>query len=161
MRLSSVIVLCLCLMLNACGYRPLYGGGSTAAVTVGLSQVAVAEQKTRAGQLLRNELLSSRVGASSDSAAFVLEMTVIEKGEARPGTRERVIYRLSVDYRLADSRTGKVVNEGKSYSVVPFDTVKVPLADLQAENNARERAARELGQDLKIRLAAFFVEPNR
>ena len=46
---------------------------------------------------------------------------------------------------------------GKSFSNVSYDTVQEPVADLQAAENARERAARELAQDLKIRLSAFFA----
>jgi LPS-assembly lipoprotein len=145
------------LLLAGCGYRPLYGGGDSSNAARGLSQIAVQEQKTRAGQLLRNELLSSHLGADSGNATYTLAMDVTETGKANAGSSERVVYRMTANYRLVENATGKQVDEGKSFSSVSFDTVSEPLADLQAENNARQRAARELGQDIKTRLAARFA----
>jgi LPS-assembly lipoprotein len=145
------------LLLAGCNYRPLYGGGDSSNAARGLSQIAVQEQKTRAGQLLRNELLSSRLGSDPGNAAYTLAMDVTEAGKANAGSSERVIYRMTANYRLIENGSGKQVDEGKSFSSVSFDTVSEPLADLQAENNARQRAARELGQDIKTRLAARFA----
>jgi LPS-assembly lipoprotein len=146
-----------CLLLAGCNYRPLYGGGDSSNAARGLSQIAVQEQKTRAGQLLRNELLSSRLGADPGNATYTLAMDVTETRRANAGSSERVVYRMTANYRLVENASGKQVDEGKSFSSVSFDTVSEPLADLQAENNARQRAARELGQDIKTRLAARFA----
>jgi LPS-assembly lipoprotein len=145
------------LALTGCGFRPLYGGGESSAAAIGLSQISVDEQKSRAGQLLRNELLSSRLGSDPQSSTYRLAMDVSETGRANAGTTARVTYRMTANYRVMETRTGKQVDQGKSFSVVSFDTVSEPLADLQAENSARQRAARELGQDIKLRLAARFA----
>jgi LPS-assembly lipoprotein len=145
------------LLLAGCNYRPLYGGGDSSNAARGLSQIAVQEQKTRAGQLLRNELLSSRLGSDPGNATYTLAIDVTETGKANAGSSERVVYRMTANYRLIENGSGKQVDEGKSFSSVSFDTVSEPLADLQAENNARQRAARELGQDIKTRLAARFA----
>jgi LPS-assembly lipoprotein len=142
-------------LLGACSFKPLYGGGENSVAAQGLAQVSIEEQKTRAGQLLRNELLAGR--NVPDSAPYRLGLDVTETGKAEAGSSARVQYRMSVVYRVTDTATGKVVDEGKSYSVVAFDTVNEPLSDLQAENAARQRAARELGQDIKLRLAARFA----
>jgi LPS-assembly lipoprotein len=152
-----LLLLSLAPVLGACGFRPLYGGGENSLAAQGLSQISVQEQKTRAGQMLRNELLSARVGAKADNAPYVLALDVSETGKGRPGTKERVPYRMTTVYQLTDVASGKVVEQGKSYSLVSFDTVGEPLADLQAENAARQRAARELGQDIRTRLAARFA----
>jgi LPS-assembly lipoprotein len=155
-RVLFLSVLPMTLHVAGCtNVRPLYGGGTHSAAAQGLSQVSVAEQKNRAGQLVRNEILSGR--SVVDGAPFVLNMNVTESGKATAGTSARVQYRMTATYSLVDTANGKVVDEGKSYSVVSFDTVSEPLADLQAENAARQRAARELGQDIKIRLAARFT----
>jgi LPS-assembly lipoprotein len=145
------------LLLAGCNYRPLYGGGDSSNAARGLSQIAVQEQKTRAGQLLRNELLSARLGSDPGNATYTLAIDVTETGKANAGSTARVTYRMSANYRLVENGSGKQVDEGKSFSSVSFDTVSEPLADLQAENNARQRAARELGQDIKTRLAARFA----
>jgi LPS-assembly lipoprotein len=61
---------------------------------------------------------------------------------------------------LADASTGKVVVTGSSFSNVSYDTVEQPIADLQAAENARERAAREVAEDIRLRLAAHFSSSN-
>jgi hypothetical protein len=38
--------------------------------------------------------------------------------------------------------------------------VEQPIADLRAADNARERAAREVAEDIRLRLAAFFSTSN-
>ena len=58
--LKALPALALCaLLLGGCGtYRPLYGTAANGtSVATSLSQLMVQEQHTRAGQLIRNELL--------------------------------------------------------------------------------------------------------
>ena len=52
--------------------------------------------------------------------------------------------------------TGKAVSEGASFSNVSYDTLREPIADLQAADNARDRATREVAEDIRLRLAAFL-----
>ncbi len=47
------------LVLAGCGFQPLYGEREgTAPLTAALNGVAVDQQKTRVGQLIRNEFLA-------------------------------------------------------------------------------------------------------
>jgi LPS-assembly lipoprotein len=141
------------LLVAGCSYRPLYGGGEQSAAVTGLRDVAIAEQKSRAGQLLRNELLEPGVG----EARYILELDVTEQGKAAAGTRARVQYSVNATYRLKAASGGAVLHQGKTYASVFFDTVREPLADLQAENSARQRAVQELAQDMRLRLSAVFA----
>lgn len=146
--------------MAGCGHRPLYGNNSAgASVVQQLADVAVEEQRSRAGQLVRNELVSA-FGAAN-GAMYVLKMDVSEKTNALssvPGTTvDRFRYRLNVSYKLVEAGSGEEVATGKTFSNSSYDTVQEPVADLQAAENARERAARELGQDLRLRLSAFFA----
>lgn len=149
------------LALAGCaGYRPLYGSaGGGAAVAQELADVAVEEQGTRAGQIVRNELISA-FGRSANSR-FLLKLAVSEQTSGLGGLTgtsvNRYRYRLSTNYVLIDSSNGKEVASGKSFSAAAYDTVKEPVADLQAAENARERAARELAQDLRLRVSAYFA----
>jgi LPS-assembly lipoprotein len=148
------------LALAGCGHRPLYGGSSdNSSVVQQLSDVSIEEQKSRAGQLVRNELISA-FGASG-SSRYLLKMSAVEKTDSVssvPGTTvERFRYRLNVSYQLVDASSGEEVAGGKTFSNAAYDTVREPVADLQAAENARERAARELAQDLRLRLSAFFA----
>lgn len=146
--------------VSGCDHRPLYGNyGNSASVVQQLADVSIEEQRTRAGQLVRNELMSS-FGQASGSR-YLLKMTVTERAESQssmPGTSvDRYRYRLNVTYRLMDSTNGTEVAAGKTFSFSSYDTVQEPVADLQAAENARERAAREVGQDVRLRLSTFFA----
>ena len=60
-------------------------------------------------------------------------------------------------FRSFDAKSDKSTTSGDSFSNVEFDTVNVPVSDLQAEDAARSRAAKELGQDIRLRLATFLA----
>ena len=124
-----------------------------------LSQVAVDEQKTRTGQMVRNELISS-LGGGGGSARYMLHMVPTEStAGVSSNSTTRLIrrrYKLSIKYELTDAKTGASVTSGTSFSNVSFDTVEQPLADLQAADNAQLRAAQEVSDDIRTRLAAFL-----
>ena len=162
-HLGLALLIGAALALSACNYRPLYGRTEgNAAVASQLMDVAVEEQRTRAGQLVRNELVSSF--GSSAGLKYLLKMTVVERSDGAwsvtNSLTDRHRYRLSVSYQLLDSASGQELAQGKSFSNVSYDTVQEPVADLQAAENARERAARELAQDLRLRVSAFFATRN-
>jgi LPS-assembly lipoprotein len=147
------------LAMGGCSYHPLYAkSGDGADVGSALATVGVAPQSTRAGQLVRNSFLSGLGGGGS---RYVLKMVVTEKSSLVSSVAKTVVdrhrYRLSVEYKLLDAESGKELNSGKTFSVTSFDTVREPVADLQAEDNARARAADEVAQDLRTRVSAVFA----
>ena len=70
---------------------------------------------------------------------------------------ERWRYKLSASFSLHDLQTSGLATKGSSQSVVAYDVVREPIADLQARDAAMSRAAIELGQDIRLRLAAFLA----
>jgi LPS-assembly lipoprotein len=155
-----IVMLALTLTLAGCAsYKPLYGttanGGSVSAT---LSEVAIAPQKSRAGQLVRNEVLRS--SDANSVSRFELRLVPTEStssvSELAGTNTKRKRFNLSVAYELVDLKTGNLITKGTSFSNVSFDTVREPVADLQAANSAQGRAAQEVGQDLRLRLAAFI-----
>lgn len=153
-------ILAIVLLLTGCGsYRPLYSTNAAgSSVVAELSGMAVAEQRTRAGQLVRNDVLS---GINSDGTSrYELRLTPTENTasiSSLAGTNvKRLKYNLSVAFQLVDLTSGSTLKQGTSFSNVSYDTIREPVADLQAANNARDRAAKEVGQDLRLRLAAAF-----
>ena len=147
-------------MTGCTSFRPLYGKGPTGeGVTSSLAAVAIPEQNTRSAQLLRNELLNNM---GSAPARFQLKMIVTEKmvdvSTLSASNLHRKRFNLAVHYELVNNSSGAVVNSGDSFSNVSFDTVRQPVADLQAATNAMERAAQEVGQDLRQRIAAYFAD---
>jgi LPS-assembly lipoprotein len=159
--LRVVALALVCLGLSGCGsYRPLYGKGPDgSSITSSLSGLSVAEQRTRAGQLLRNEILDGTQSGAVQRFGVKLEVTErttdVAALSSTLGTRKR--YSLNAHYELYDATSGKTLNAGSSFSNVEFDSINVPVSDLSAADNARMRAAKELGQDIKLRLAAFLA----
>jgi LPS-assembly lipoprotein len=159
--LKAAAISFLCLALAGCGaYRPLYGKGPDGtSIATSLSGLSVAEQHTRAGQLLRNEILDGsgsgavqRYGLKLDVAEHTSDVAALS---STLGTRKR--YNMSAHFELYDTASGKSLNSGSSFSNVEFDVINVPVSDLSAADNARSRAAKELGQDIKLRLAAILA----
>ncbi len=159
--LKITVAMLLCLPLAACGaYRPLYGNGPDGSSVAGsLSAMSVAEQHTRSGQLLRNELLDGSHSVGQQRFQLKLDVTerVIYVAGLSSSSAVRKRFNLSAHYELSDTKSDKPVTAGDAFSNVEFDTVNVPVSDLQAEDTARSRAAKELGQDIRLRLATFLA----
>ena len=158
--LKATLALLLCLTLTACGtYRPLYGKGPDGTSVAGsLSSMSVQEQHTRSGQLLRNELLDgtqSGAGQRFNLKLDVTERVIYVASLSSSAARKR--FNLTAHFELFDAKSDKPATAGDSFSNVEFDTVNVPVSDLQAEDAARSRAAKELGQDIRLRLATFLA----
>jgi LPS-assembly lipoprotein len=162
-NLNLISLFCIGLLVSGCNYRPLYGTSADGkGVAVALSAVAVEEQKTRAGQIVRNNLLSNLRGGAE--AGFMLRMSPEEKSQqvsALSGQKlARHRFNLKIKYELLSKQSSEVVTSGTSFSNVSYDTVEQPIADLKAAENARDRAAREVAEDIRLRLAAYFSAQN-
>lgn len=150
-------------LLPACGFRPLYatdsGGGS---VAIDLSNIAIQETGTRLGQQLRNRLISTmRPAGQQGQDLYRLVLTpgivdVLQSSQGLGGTK-RWRLRLDVSFDLYDNKSGEVVKSGKSSASVGYDTVYQPVADMQAKENATERAVLEVSTDIRNRLAAYMA----
>lgn len=144
-------------LFGCADYRPLYGqNGSGHSVAADLAGVAVEEQGTRVGQIVRNDLLSGL--GSNPSARYSLRLSPMEKVIAvssfSTSLASRYRYNLVVQYSLVNLASGQIVTSGKSFSNVSYDNISQPVSDMAALNNAMERAAHEVAQDLRQRIAA-------
>jgi LPS-assembly lipoprotein len=149
--------------LAGCGYKPLYSSGSDGrGVVASLSSIAIQETESRAGQLVRNSLLSSirPAGTAQDNVYKLVlnpelaQSTLVE--QSIPGIK-RIRLRLTVSYQLIETSSGSEVNSGKTFSAISYDIIREPVADLQAESNATSRVAKEVAADIHTRLAAYMA----
>lgn len=158
-QLISVSLVAVAMVLAGCNARPLYGTRADGkGVALAMSGISVDEQKSRAGQIVRNNLISSF--GNTGSSRYILRLMPVEKSPQISSQSaqklDRYRYTLKVGYELADATSGARVASGSSFSNVSYDTVEQPIADLRAAENARERAAREVADDIRLRLAAYF-----
>ena len=96
----------LVLSLAGCGYKPLYSSSSDGrGVVASLSSISIQETDTRAGQLVRNSLLSSirPAGTAGDDRYKLIlnpeltQSTLVD--QSLPGIK-RIRLRLTVTYQL-------------------------------------------------------------
>jgi LPS-assembly lipoprotein len=161
--MNRALPLMLCLLLAACGLKPMYAGGSDGSVARGLGAVQIAPIPERAGWLVRNALVD-RMGGGSGDPAYRLEVELDEdliafgiRGDAAV-TRERRTLRAR--YQLVDLKTGEVVLDATAGSDAGIDIVSSEYATVAAEQTAQERLAAVVADQMVARLALFMSRPK-
>ncbi len=164
--MNRVLGICLAsaaaLSLGACGFRPLYATESTpAGIAVYFEQIYVDDIGGRTGRVLRNQLMDAFTpGGTPKSAAYRLE---IELNDGKEGLViqenadiTRYNYTLTAKFKLLDASNGQVMNTGVSRAIAGYNVVNQQFSTQIAQRDAEERAARELGEDIRLRLGVFF-----
>jgi LPS-assembly lipoprotein len=166
-QLLGVAALSAWAALSGCQVRPLYSAGVTtfsSGPSAGAMSISVNEVTSRYGQEVRNHLIFALSGGAGEPAspAYKLELGVTKRvttvasitpatGESR-GTAGAVV--LASYYVLSDASTGSQVAAGSREVTASFDRPRQQFAQLRAERDAEDRAARELAEALKLAIAA-------
>lgn len=151
--------------LAACGFRPLHapGGGAEPGVLAGIE---IAHIPDRLGQVVRNHLLDRLTPRGAPAAAtyrFAVSLRTSKEplAIARDDTATRFNVSVEADYDLSLISTGETVLQGGVRSVAAYDVVSSGYANTVAERNAELRAAREVSDELKTRVAVFLARGGR
>ena len=157
--MTRILAFTLCLLLAACGLKPMYAGGASGAVAAGLGTVQVAPIPERAGWLVRNALVD-RLGGEAGNPSYRLEVELDDdltafgiRGDSAV-TRERRTLRAR--YRLVDLTSGEVVLDATAGSDAGIDIVSSEYATVAAEQTAQERLAGVVADQMVARLALFM-----
>lgn len=155
--------LVLALTLSACGsdgFRPLYG---TTASGVGLeekmAQVQVAPIPSRVGQRIRNELIFQNTGGGTPPPPlYTLEIAITESITSTlvqsTGESLSQIYNLNASFRLVSIKDKQVVFQGTSQGRAGFERFTSIYSNVRAREDAENRAAKSVSEEIKGRLAA-------
>ncbi len=147
----------------ACGWHPVYGGGSTGPVAKELAQIQVALIPERPGQLLRLDL-QERFERFGLAEARIYDLTtsfgITGEGIAvqTNSTVTRIRYVGTADWKLTSlAPTRPTVTSGSARVVDGLDVIDQQLfaSDLQTEAVQR-RMADAIADQITIQLAAFF-----
>lgn len=154
--------------LSACGLRPLYGGdegkpraGAPAGGVRGdLAAIKIATIAERGGQVLRNALLDHLTPEGEPrQPLYHLVVTRAETEETPLRRLDEVamlqVLRVSATWSLRDP-AGTTLTNGVSRTVARFDLTRSQPATEAARENARERSARDLAEDIRVKLALYF-----
>lgn len=161
---APVCMLLLGLALSGCGseagFRPLYG---TTASGVGLeekmAQVQVAPIPSRVGQRIRNELIFQNTGGGAPPPpVYTLEITITESVTSTlvqtTGESLSQIYNLTATFKLISIKSKQVVMQGSSQGRAGFERFTSIYSNVRAREDAENRAAKTVAEELKGRIAA-------
>lgn len=147
---------------DAAGLRPLYGpSASGASVSEHMKQVDFAPIPGRVGQRIRNEMIFQTTGGGNPlPPTHRLEVVLKENLTSTlvniQGEAAGQIYSVEASFRLLDIKAKRVVFEGASHARAGFERFESIYSNVRAREDAENRAARTIADDLKTRLAAYL-----
>lgn len=157
-RAPLLVLLAAATLLQACGLRPLYSGGSAGPVAGLLSRVEVPPIEGRAGWLVGNAV-RDRLAASGQPPLYrvviKLDDNLTSLGIGRDDTVTRERRTLRARYQLVDAARGTVLVDATAGSDVGVDVVGSDYATIAAESTALERLAGIVADQIVARLARY------
>lgn len=176
LRVAAVaIALSATVAAGACTVQPLYGSGPVAGAVAGdmratLASVSVEPVTTREALQVRNHLiffLSGGAGnpahpaydmnivvSSSSTAAATIQITGVEQSPSSS------LLNMSAAYTLKDRATGEIVARGRRNVASAYDVPRQQYAALRSQQDAENRAARELAELLRHAVAQDLSRPG-
>ena len=155
-------LLLVALSASACGFKPLYGSGTSTKDR--LQSVRIAPLNNREGQMLHN-MLRDRINPSGqpDSPEYLLRVSIKEQiqrlGIRRDATASRYNLKIRTRYTLytADGRTVLFSGESNASSGYSALDLEAQYGTISAERDARERSSKVIANDIAQRLAVYFA----
>lgn len=157
--------------LTGCGFRPMHAsaeyGGPEVAQT--LAAVHIPVIKGRVGQRVRNEIVYDikQRGGDYEAPAYRLEIQVRDSitdiAVEQTGKATSQVYDLTASFKLYRITDNEVVLSGVSRSKASLDRFKPEFSNLRARRDAENRAAKEIAESIRTRVAAFLsteLEPS-
>jgi LPS-assembly lipoprotein len=153
---------------SACTVRPLYGeptaysSAAAGGAVPQLSSVAVKPATSRYEQEVRNHLIFLLGGGAGEppSPAYSLDLRVLARTEsaaiqqvAQEDEPTAGTVTLTSNYVLSEVVTGNIVAVGSRAITASFDRPRQQFATMRAEQDAQNRAARELAELIRLAVA--------
>ncbi|CAM3179009.1 LPS-assembly lipoprotein [Paracoccus aminovorans] len=157
MSWSRRSVILAALALAACGFSPVYGPDGVGGKLFG--QVRTADPKTPDDFSFAGRI-AERLGPDSNprfELGYRLRIAVVPQAITPDEITTRYALNGSADFVLTESGSGKVVTRGQVSSFTSYSTTGTTIATMAAEQDAHERLARMLADQVVTRLMA--VDP--
>lgn len=149
-------------------FQPMYGQttlfGAGAKLRDELRQVEILEIQGRLGQEIRNDLIFELTGGQGNpvGAPYKLAMTITTASQtplvdvaSGRATSETVV--LDVVYRVLDVANDKIVLSEKALARISIDRSQQRYAGMRAVRDAQNRAAKLVAEQIRSRLASYFL----
>ncbi len=126
-----------------------------------LAQLDVAPIPGRVGQRLRNELIYQATGGGlAHEPVYRLEIVIRESITPtlvqEDGNSSGSVYNLSTSFRLIRLTDRSVALQGDSTGRIAFQRFDSVFANVRAGQDAEDRAAKTVGEEVKGRIAAYL-----
>jgi LPS-assembly lipoprotein len=156
-------------------FQPLYGtqsiaGGPAVATALGAVDIeqidaATGTDDARIGVELRNDLIFAlQGGGGGGSPTHSLKIRITPSRyttsvDLQTGRSSTDVYNITATYQLTDLRTGRVVLGASAVAPVSYDTPgeQQRFARSRGLRDAENRAAQQIAETIRSRLASFFV----
>jgi LPS-assembly lipoprotein len=176
LAVSLAGIVCLGGLTAGC-FQPLYGdhsltgapaiGPALAAVDVAQIPAPAGSSEARVAVELRNQLLFDIRGGSEappPTHRLAIRMTSTRNSlivDVNSGLPNEENYGLNITYTLTDIKTGKPVLTSQSFARVSYDipgfVMTQRFSHTSALRDAEDRAAKEIADNVRARLASYFV----
>ncbi len=159
------------LVLSGCGFSPVYkkpdiarGQNAPTAETEELRYIEIEQIQDRAGQELRNALLEIMPDAKSPTRyrlSVQLSEYIDDFGIRRDTTATFARLTVTAQFQLfalpvKSNGANEPLLTGTLRAINSYNILASTFATLSAEEDARSRASRQLADDIKLRLGAYF-----
>lgn len=169
----ALLVVLLALTLGACGFRPMYAGGTNTGVNADLAAVEVrlpsvqetntddklVEVNSRLAQEIRNSLEQRISAAGRAKPAYVLSIRVETRsqdlGIRRDSTASRANIRTQADWTL--SREGETLRQGRTVVYSAYNILSRQYATVVSEKTARSRSAEQVADEIIRQVSVYFT----
>jgi LPS-assembly lipoprotein len=171
-RIALALALLAPVLAGCTELRPMYAdpavlGRTNADLGRTLSRVRVVPIDGRVGVELRNNLIFELTGGGLEPAAVDYELTVtisqsagnlsIEAVSGRPTSAQLAMV---ARYRLTRLSDGAQVGTGSLSTRIPYDQTVQRFANIRAQRDAEDRAARELAVAIRNGIVAMITNPR-
>ncbi|MFG1477799.1 LPS assembly lipoprotein LptE [Xanthobacter sp. V4C-4] len=150
-------------------FQPLYADHATVGgpgLQQKLADVEVMQIQGRLGNDLRNELIYMLAGGAGNPKGAPLQIFIAADASASTalvnsssGLPENMIIRVAANWRMvrADDDKKRPVAGGTAVGTASIDVSDQRFANYSAKNDAESRAARQVAEQIKAQLAAYFL----
>lgn len=145
----------------ACGFSPVYRQDAQRTIRQNMALIVIAPIGGQRGLQLRNRL-TEKISPTGvvDVPEFRLSVSLASSTEAvliqLDTTATRQNLRMRASFTLTNLASGATVFTGKSVSVSSYNVVDSEFATIVAEDNATDRVAREIGEEIFDLLVVYF-----
>ncbi len=165
--LALAAALGLAALVGGC-FQPLYSEGTVSRVGGNVRNamlgIEVPEIKGLVGHYLRNELVFEFDGGGEPDRQKILKLTATTREtlevitvDYANGRADSAVLVATVDWQLTRAGSNETVATGQSVVRAPYERSQQRFASLRAARDAQVRAAKELAQLIKARVAAALV----